>query len=165
MPVLSYVVQYSHNQGATWNPGAVTVAHPDEWNQEEDAPRLAAEILDKTYRQLLDGDGTQDIPLLQVLVWSGSVPQGAPLATSSTGTDSQWQATGDLIEEIANDIRQFETEKKQHEAAAANAQTAINNSKDRLARLVTSAARMKMPQASIAHRAGRSREWVRKTVG
>ncbi|MER5966818.1 hypothetical protein [Streptomyces sp. NPDC002057] len=85
-------------------------------------------------------------------------PRAAPTATSSAGTDSQWQATGDLIEQIAADIRHFEAEKKRHLAAAASDQTAINNAKDRLARVVTSAARMQMPQVAIAHRAGRSRE-------
>ncbi|MGA5069304.1 hypothetical protein ACPB9E_37120 [Streptomyces exfoliatus] len=73
------------------------------------------------------------------------MPRKAPTATSSTGTDSQWQATGDLIEEIANDIRHFEADKRKHEAEAASAQTAITNAKDRLARVVNSAARMQMP--------------------
>ncbi|GAA3044098.1 hypothetical protein GCM10017562_01200 [Streptomyces roseofulvus] len=161
MPTFSYVVQQSHDQGTTWTPGPVTPAGP-KWD-DEDAARLASEILDQTYRQILRGDGSVSVPLLQVLVWAGPA-QGAPLATSSTGTDRQWRATGDLIEEIANDIRHHENEKKRHEAEAASAQTAINNAKARLANLVRSAARMQMPQVDIAHRAGRSREWVRKTV-
>ncbi|MFJ5142774.1 hypothetical protein [Streptomyces sp. NPDC088707] len=168
MATFAYAVQISHDQGLSWTTGRVATAGPD-WIRKDvealDPNHLASDVLDKEYRERLLGDGTEPVPLLQVLVWDQPLAQGAPTATSSTGTDSQWQATGDLIEEIANDIRHFEDEKKTHEAAAASAQTAITNAKARLANVVTSAARMKMPQASIAHRAGRSREWVRKTVG
>ncbi|MER7952368.1 hypothetical protein ABTY59_33750 [Streptomyces sp. NPDC096079] len=133
---------------------------------ELDAAELAADVLDTAYRAHLEhDDGTEPIPLIQVMVWEGTEPHGVPVATSAIGTDRQWQATGDLIEEIANDIRHFEEEKKRHEAEAASAQTAITNAKARLARVVNSAARMQMPQVTIAHRAGRSREWVRQTVG
>ncbi|MFD3945538.1 hypothetical protein [Streptomyces sp. NPDC058579] len=83
--------------------------------------------------------------------WNGPVAQGPPDATSATGTDSQWQATGYLIAEIAADMRKFEDEKRKREDAAVRAQRAITNARARLAGVVTSA--------------GRSREWVRKTVG
>ncbi|MFF0430330.1 hypothetical protein ACFYUJ_38960 [Streptomyces sp. NPDC004520] len=169
MTVFTYAVQTSQDQGRTWTTGRIGAAGPD-WIREGadtlDPAHVASDVLDKEYREHLEGDGAEPVPLLQVLVWDQPVAQGAPTATSSTGTDSQWQATGDLIEEIAADIRHFEveweTEKKRHEAAAASTQTAIANAKARLARVVNSAARMQMPQVSIAHRAGRSREWVRQ---
>ncbi|ROQ26024.1 hypothetical protein EDD98_5607 [Streptomyces sp. PanSC19] len=178
MPTFTYTVQTSHDQGITWIPGRTDTIVPEQaredaeelgdakpYTEESSAQRLAADILDAEYRKRLEGNGAEPVPVLQVLVWDGPVAQGTPTATSSTGTDSQWQATGDLIEEIANDIRHFEAEKKQHLAAAANTQTAITNAKDRLARVVASAARMQMPQVTIAHRAGRSREWVRQITG
>ncbi|MEV0012878.1 hypothetical protein [Streptomyces sp. NPDC047973] len=163
-------MQTSRDQGATWRTSSLHNTAGTEFLRpgadELDAAELASDVLDTTYRAYLNGDdGTEAIPLIQVLVWEGSEPHGVPAATSSTGTDRQWQATGDLIAEIAGDIRSFEAEKKEHEAKAASAQLAITNAKDRLARVVNSAARMQMPQVTIAHRAGRSREWVRQTVG
>ncbi|WP_331719467.1 hypothetical protein [Streptomyces sp. NBC_01174] len=169
MIIYAFTVQTSRDRGATWDTGPVTIADPAQWRREGadelTAEELASDVLDQTYRQYLDGDGTEAIPLLQVFVWNRAIPSGPPTATSATGLDSQWQATGDLIAEIAADIRHFEEEKRRHDAAAASAQLAITNARHRLASVVTSAARMQMPQVTIAHKAGRSREWVRKTVG
>ncbi|MET7300438.1 hypothetical protein [Embleya sp. NPDC005575] len=165
-----FTVQISDDQGATWHTSpVVSTAGPAFLRpgaESLDARQVASDVLDTTYRAYLEhDDGTKAMPLYQVFVWDQAVPQGVPTATSAIGLDSQWQATGDLITEIAEDIRRFEAEKKEHEAKAASAQLAVTNARQRLARVVTSAARMNMPQVTIAHHAGRSREWVRKTVG
>lgn len=165
-----FTMQQSRDQGATWRTSSVHNTAGAEFLRpgadELDAAELAADVLDTAYREYLEhDDGTEPMPLIQVLVWEGTEPHGVPAATSAIGTDSQWQSTGDLIEKIANDIRHHEEEKRQHEAEAADAQLAIINAKTRLARVVNSAARMQMPQVAIANRAGRSREWVRQTVG
>ncbi|MFD4392609.1 hypothetical protein [Streptomyces sp. NPDC058495] len=168
MTTYSVTMQHSLDQGATWRtappiPAGREYLRP---GAEELVPHeLAADVLNTFYRtSLYHDDGTKPIPIIQVFVWDGPVPQGVPLATSSTGVDSQWQATAELLREIADDISHFEEEKKKHEAQVASDQTAINNAKDRLARVAGSAARMQMPQVAIAHAARRSREWVRKTV-
>lgn len=174
MRTFCFTQQYSRDHGATWRPSTVHNTAGKEFLRpgadELDAAELAADILDVAYRAHLEhDDGTEPIPLIQVMVWEGTEPHGVPIATSAIGTDRQWQATGDLIEEIANTIRHFEAEweaeKKRHAAAATSIQTAIANGKARLAQVVNSAARMQMPQVDIANRAGRSREWVRQTVG
>ncbi|MEU1895686.1 hypothetical protein [Streptomyces pristinaespiralis] len=154
-----FVVQMSHDGGSAWQPGPV---HPTAGPEGATAAEVASEILDKEYRRLLAGTGAQPIPLLQVLVWNGLEPVGPFAASSATGRDHQWSATGALLEEIVNDIRHFEQEKQDAEAKAASAQRAITNAKARLESVARSAVRMKMPQVEIAHRTGRSREWVRR---
>ncbi|MFD9850548.1 hypothetical protein [Streptomyces parvus] len=162
-------MQTSRDQGATWRPSSVHRTAGAEFLRpganDLDAAELAADVLTAVYRADLNhDDGTESMPLYQVMVWEGSEPHGIPAATSAIGTESRWQATGDLIADIAEEIRSFEQEKKEAEEAAANAQLAISDAKNRLVRVVNSAARMQMPQVAIAHRAGRSREWVRQTV-
>lgn len=169
MRTLCFTVQTSRDQGKTWRPSTVHRSAGAEFLRPDaadlDAAEVAADVLDSVYRAYLNhDDGTEPMPLYQVMVWEGAEPHGVPAATSAIGTDSQWQATGDLIAEIAEDIRRFEQEKKEAEAKAVSAQAAITNAKNRLASVVNSAARMQMPQVAIAHRAGRSREWVRQTV-
>lgn len=160
MTIYSYTVQTSHDRGATWNTGPVIVADPEEVRA--GAQELAADTLDATYRTYLDGDGRDPVPLIQVFVWDRPTPAGPPTATSATGIDHQWSVTGELLAEIAADIRHLEDEKKAAEAKAAEAQRAIGNAKARLENVTRSALAMKMPQVEIAHRTGRSREWVRR---
>ncbi|MGP3634323.1 hypothetical protein ACTU45_13295 [Streptomyces sp. 24-1644] len=160
MPPFVFTVQTSTDKGRTWR---VDFTAADEEGCSS-AAKLASDVLDTTYRTLLEGAGNAPIPLVQVQVYNGAVT-GVALATSSIGTDRQWEATHQLLTEINADIKGFEEEKKQAEAKAASAQRAISNAKQRLESVTRSAIRMNMPQVDIAHGAGRSREWVRRIQG
>jgi hypothetical protein len=160
VPPFVFTVQTSTDKGRTWRVD-FTAADEEDYSS---ADRLAADVLDTTYRTLLEGTGDAPVPLVQVQVYNGAVT-GAALATSSIGTDRQWEATHQLLNEISTDIKRFEEEKKQAEEEAASAQRAISNAKQRLENVTRSAIRMNMPQVDIAHGAGRSREWVRRIQG
>ncbi|MCY0954121.1 hypothetical protein [Streptomyces sp. H27-S2] len=159
-PAFVFTIQTSTDKGRTWLVDGTAADERGYASPEQ----LASDVLDATYRSLLEGTGSAPVPLVQVQVYSGSVT-GIPLATSSIGTDRQWEATHDLLAEISADIKRFEEEKKQAEQQAASAHTAIGNAKQRLESVTKSAIRMKMPQVDIAHGANRSREWVRRIQG
>ncbi len=157
MPSYVYNVQTSVDQGRSWSVVSTAV---DERGY-SDPQQLASDALDDVYRSFLQGNGGKPAPQIQVQVYDRPV-SGPPVATSSIGTDRQWQATHDLLAEISADIRHFEAEKRDAEEQAVSTQTAILNAKRRLESVTRSAIQMKMPQVDIAHGAGRSREWVRR---
>ncbi|MFF9011021.1 hypothetical protein ACF087_35250 [Streptomyces goshikiensis] len=159
MPLIALTLT-STDRGRTW----VTESAVEDETGSTDPDKLASDVLDSTYKRLLEGDGTSVVPLVQVQVYEGAI-SGSALSTSSIGTDRQWEATHDLLAEISADIKYWEDQKKQAEAKAAADQIAINNAKRRLESVTRSAIRMNMPQVDIAHGAGRSREWVRRIQG
>ncbi|MEU6925475.1 hypothetical protein [Streptomyces sp. NPDC046631] len=156
-----YVIQTSTDDGATWK----NITADTDTEGYTDPGKLASDILDSRYRDALEGEGTQPVPLIQVHVYSGPAISAPAIATSTIGSDRQWKETGRLLTEIAAELRDFEDEKKKAEAQILSTQTAIGNARARLENVTQSAARMGMPQVDIAHATGRSREWVRKVSG
>lgn len=154
-----YAVLVSVDGGATWN-ATVTGEDADGYT---DPAKLASDTLDSHYRDALLAPGIKPVPLISVHVYNGPAITAPAIAIASIGEDRQWQATGNLLSEIAADLRSFEEEKKTLDAKLLGTQTAIGNARSRLENVTRSAIQMGMPQIDIAHATGRSREWVRKT--
>ncbi|MEU6016953.1 hypothetical protein ABZ826_23750 [Streptomyces sp. NPDC047515] len=154
-----YAVLTSADGGATW----ATVTTDQDTEGYTNPAKLASDTLDSHYRDALLAPTIQPVPLLAVHVYDGPAITAPAIAAATIGEDGQWQATGRLLAEIAADLRHFEDEKKALDAQLLSTQTAIGNARTRLENVTRSAVRMGMPQIDIAHAAGRSREWVRKT--
>jgi hypothetical protein len=154
-----YAVLVSSTGGATWD----TKVTGEDTDGYTDPAKLASDTLDTHYREALLAPTIQPVPLISVHVYSGPTISAPAIAIATIGEDRQWQATGRLLSEIAADLRSFEEEKKALDAKLIGTQTAIGNARARLENVARSAVQMGMPQIDIAHAAGRSREWVRKT--